>query len=137
MYTVTMTPPLPATQTVSLPGVVGDGMFINVITGNQYIGQGTQVSDARIVLNPIFTDLVAMQIINMEMTQVRKDNPDVDFDKTERMISSVDHEMFNLGIKLLAEYTKYTWRLVQNYSKDSTIQEFISNNKYNLTGKIK
>lgn len=112
----------------------------------RYPGSG----DIQIRIAPALIHKQAIDIVRAEIQQALKDNPGIDIQKIQHMITSQDIEMRELGYTLLNRYTrysgdiqKYLWNNKGNESGEYGIQEleniiydYVERNKFNITGRI-
>lgn len=122
-------------QTISIPSIsVGSSGLMAIYSDYN--------SNYTIDVTGEFIEALAQNIIDLEMTQFRKEHPDLDYDKIQEMLYSKDIEMNELAYSMLAE-TKYTVSLligIRTISMSiltSNIIAYNSNNKGNITGKIR
>jgi hypothetical protein len=84
---------------------------------------------------------MATVIIEREMIELRKDNPDFDPEKLQEMLYGGNPEMKELALVTLEGKTKYTGKLLREILGgrygDWIVTDYINNNKLNITGRIR
>lgn len=130
-----------STQVVTLPDLISQSPFLQSLTSG-YPGDDHKIDMTRV---PI--DSMIFHVTSLEMASVRRAYPDVDFNRIGGMINSSDHELNDLGLTTLSQYTKYTHLLipltkVRGYDSftqkrvHDILQEFFLRNISNITDRI-
>jgi hypothetical protein len=124
--------------TATVPGIVSLSAGISIIAANEY-GSG----DHKISMSIEFLGAFCRNILEREMDKMRRQQPEIDYNKLQAYVSADDVELQTLGYTILGEHTKYVTRILiaqrqsSNILLESVIMDYVYNNRLNITGEIK
>jgi hypothetical protein len=133
--TLSVTIPAPPTVTVG-PGLVN---FTGTVWDNAI---GSYVDNYQITLESFMIEMHVSAIVQREMAIARKKYPSVDWNRIQDMLNSEDHEMKELGLTTIREYTKYLERIFRaivyhdQLTLSHIVNEYILKNRINITEEV-
>lgn len=125
-------------SSVTFPSVMSATTMLTVTPGYPSVDQ-YGCYDSIIHMNWEMLFAASSNIIIKEMTQLKRNHPNVDIKKIQQMLNSGDGEMRELGLTTLQEYTKYTHQIIRYtttnnaYGLETVITNYSKNNKTNIT----